>query len=193
MEELQKIRHQLKWLKLYACSSSVILLVIITLSFKNNKHDIIRTKGIIIEDSVGRDRILIGTPIPLSANRVRTDTSKVRKHWSSRLGGEKYMEQYKSYEHSASGIAFLNESGFDKLILDEKTPDPNTGRRIVDAAGFTWNDDEGFERGGLGISKTKDGQYRVVLGIDDPKVGEALHMFILEDGTKGYGLLLKMH
>lgn len=51
--------------------------------------------------------------------------------------------------HGVKGIPFLNEEGFDKLILGEKRPYPNTGKRIVDAAGFTFNDDRGFERGGL--------------------------------------------
>lgn len=183
-KELIQLKRQVSWLKYYAIASSIFMITLLLTGMSSRNKDIIRAKGIVIEDSAGRDRILIGTPIPESRHRVRTNLEQVRKEWAPGLGGEKYMEQFASYEHSASGILFLNEKGFDKLVLGEKMPDPNTGKRIVDAAGFTFNDDKGFERGGLGISKTTAGKYRVVFGMDD-ETGEALHMFVLEDGTKG--------
>lgn len=182
-KEILSIKQKVKWLTLYAVIStcSALLFFMSTFSFNNN---LIRTRGIIIEDSLGRDRILIGSPVPSSAERVRTDTGKVRASWAQRFGGDKYMKDYQSYSHEADGIIFLNEKGYDKLIVGEKMPDPNTGKRLVQPAGITFNDDEGFERGGLGVSKTKEGKYRVALGMDDPRVGEALHLFIFEDGTK---------
>lgn len=184
--EKNSILNQLFWLKIYAFSSTIIMVGFIIMSYTTPAQEIIRTKGIVIIDEQGRDRILIGSPIPESKHRVRTDFEKVKEKWSGNMGGDSYMENYKSnLYHSAEGILFLNEEGYDKLILGEKTPDPNTGKRMVDAAGFTFNDDRGFERGGLGISKTEAGDHRVVFGMDDPKVGEALHLFVLEDGTKG--------
>ena len=33
---------------------------------KTNKFDLIRAKGIVIEDANGKDRILIGSPVPYS-------------------------------------------------------------------------------------------------------------------------------
>lgn len=147
--------------------------------------EVIRVRGIVVEDEAGRDRILIGVPVPESTDRFRTDAARVREGWAPRLGGEKYMESYAALDHSAGGIVFLNEQGYDKLVFGEKMPDPNTGKRLVQAAGLTFNDDEGFERGGLGVSSVPEGGTRVVLGMDDPSVGEAMHLFVLEDGTKG--------
>ena len=46
-------------------------------------------------------------------------------------------------------------------------------------------DEKGHEYVGLGLSKTKDGTYRSVLGMDDPAVVESMHMFILEDRNRG--------
>lgn len=45
-------------------------------------------------------------------------------------------------------------------------------------------DEKGHEYAGLGLSKTKEGKYRTVLGLDDPEVGESMHLFILEDGNR---------
>jgi hypothetical protein len=55
---------------------------------------------------------------------------------------------------------------------------------MFEPTGMFWNDDEGFERGGIGVNKTKDGKYRTAVGLDD-KDGEAVHLVALEDGTKG--------
>jgi len=185
-QEKTSILKQLYWLKVYAIGSAISMVAILTLSFSNNTPDVIRTQGLVITDELGRDRILIGAPIPPSKQRVRTNIKKVQEVWASRMGGESYMQDYtQNLYHGVEGILFLNEDGYDKLILGEKMPDPNTGKRLVDAAGFTFNDDRGFERGGLGVSKTEDGNYRVIFGMDDPKVGEALHLFVLEDGTMG--------
>lgn len=187
MDQVQlSVLKQLYWLKVYAIGSTIVMAAILTLGLTHKTPDVIRTQGLVITDAQGRDRILIGAPIPSSKQRVRTDLEKVKKEWAANMGGESYMDNYnKNLYHGVEGILFLNEEGFDKLILGEKMPDPNTGKRIVDAAGFTFNDDRGFERGGLGVSKTEEGEYRVVFGMDDPKVGEALHLFVLEDGTKG--------
>jgi hypothetical protein len=180
------ILKQLNWLKLYAIGSTLVMAAILTLSFTDKTPDVIRTQGLVITDEEGRERILIGAPVPPSKQRVRTDLDKVMQEWAAKMGGERYMENYtQNLYHGVEGILFLNDEGYDKLLLGEKMPDPNTGKRLVDAAGFTFNDDRGFERGGLGISKTETGEYRIVFGMDDPKVGEALHLFVLEDGTKG--------
>lgn len=166
----------------------LVILFIVSLSgFTTiNKFDIIRTKGIIIEDENGKDRILIGAPLPFSKERVRTDTSLVRKYWASKIfpkNPDKFMEFYKSYRHSTNGIVIMNEDGFDRVLIGDKLADANTGRRNFEAAGITWNDKLGFEMGGAGVNTTKDGKSRGVIGLDDSD-GEALHLVSLEDGTK---------
>lgn len=105
--------------------------------------------------------------------------------WGKQLGAGTFRESFEQLAHGASGIVFLNEHGFDRLVVGDKMPDPNTGKRIVDPTGISWNNDQGYELGGIGCSKTAEGKYRVVMGMDDPTVGEALHLFVLEDGTKG--------
>lgn len=154
---------------------------------KIDKFNVIRAKGIIIEDASGKDRILIGAPIPDSKNRVRTDTALVRKHWASRIfpnNPDKYMDFHKTYMHSTDGIVIMNEDGFDRVLLGDKLADANTGKRMFEAAGISWNDKQGFELGGAGVNTSEDGKARGVIGLDDTS-GEALHLVALEDGTKG--------
>lgn len=158
---------------------------LITVGFtRPETFNIIRAKGIIIEDQNGKDRILIGAPIPYSRDRVRTDTTKVRKYWGKTYEDmeNQYMEWYKKYKHSAEGIVIMNEEGFDRVLLGDKLADPNIGQRMFEPAGLLWNDKQGWELGGAGVNTTKDGKSRSIIGVDS-KEGEAVHLVALEDGT----------
>lgn len=186
-DEIKQLSKQVAYLKYYAVASSIVLAFFLFSAFQRNTQnfDVIRAKGIIIEDSTGRDRILIGAPIPSSKDRVRTDTALVRKHWAKRFqNGDQYMQWYKNYYHGAVGMVVMNENGFDRLAMGDRLPDPNTGKRMFEIAGLTWNDREGWERGGLGVNTAKDGTARTAVGLDDDN-GEAVHLVALEDGTKG--------
>jgi hypothetical protein len=187
-QEFFQLKKQIQWMRWYIFISSTAILVFIISAFSEpeKKTGVIRAKGIVIEDSAGRDRILIGTPIPFSKDRVRTDTNRVRKHWSKAYGkdADKYMEWYKKYYHGAEGIVIMNEKGFDRVLLGDKLADPNTGKRMFESAGVLWNDKEGWELGGAGVNTTADGKARAVIGVDD-RDGEAVHIIALEDGTKG--------
>lgn len=184
LKKMEKRYHQLR----ISFLAFIALIVVGTLSFSFKQKEvfgIIRAKGIIIEDSIGRDRILIGSPIPYSKNRVRTDTALVRKYWAKNFGNpDQYMKWYRSYYNGAEGIVIMNENGFDRLQLGDKLSDPNTGRRMFEPSGLLWNDREGWERGGAGVNTTEDGKSRSVVGLDDDN-GEAVHLVALEDGTKG--------
>lgn len=164
------------------------LLLFIGYGFSSiDKFDIIRAKGIVIEDANGKDRILIGAPIPFSKDRVRTDTAKVCLNWASAFGKESdnYMTYYKDYNHTTDGIVIMNEEGFDRVLVGDKLADPNTGKKMFESAGITWNDKNGWELGGAGVNTAEDGKARAVMGLDDPNSnGEAIHMVALEDGTK---------
>lgn len=188
LDRLNEIEKRYKKLKLIFSGFIIICFVgLFSLGFtKINKFDIIRAKGIIIEDEKGKDRILIGAPIPFSKERVRTDTSLVRKFWASKIfpkNPNKFMEFYKDYYHSTNGMVIMNENGFDRVLLGDKLADANTGKRNFEAAGISWNDKFGFELGGAGVNTTEDGKSRGVIGLDDSN-GEALHLVVLEDGTK---------
>lgn len=185
--ELQHLQKQVAWMRWYILITSCVFISVVLFAFTNPEQSfgIIRARGIIIEDSTGRDRILIGSPIPFSKDRVRNDTNLVRKHWAKRFGnGHQYMEWYKNYYHGAEGIVVMNEHGFDRVLLGDKLADPNIGKRMFESSGVLWNDKEGWELGGAGVNTTKDGKSRSVMGVDD-KDGEAVHIVALEDGTKG--------
>lgn len=167
------------------------LTVICVLGFgfsKTEDFNLIRAKGIIIQDENGKDRILIGAPIPYSNDRVRTDTSLVRKYFASEIYPEnphKYMEWYKKYRHSAFGIVVMNEKGIDVMQLGDQLSDPNVGRRMFLPTGILLNNQKGMEVGGFGTHTFDDGRSGVALGLDDPGNGsEAFHALVLSDGTR---------
>ena len=189
-DELLKLRKQMGWLRYYVIISSILILVFIFSAFTNREKniDIIRAKGIIIEDSAGKDRILIGAPIPFSKARVRTDTAMVRKYWAGTYKNvDQFMQWYKSYYHGTVGMVVMNENGFDRVLMGDKLADPNSGKRMFEAAGISWNDREGWERGGAGVNTTKEGKARSVMGVDNQN-GEAAHIIALEDGTNAVAI-----
>lgn len=189
-KQMQEIESRYKRMKqLLIGFVSITLVGGFCLTFTTtNKLDLIRTKGIIIEDENGKDRILIGAPIPHSKDRVRTDTNLVRKYFASELNPEnkdKYMEWYKKYRNSAFGMVVMNEKGIDVMQLGDKLSDPNVGRRIFLPTGILLNNQKGLEVGGFGTHTFDDGRSGVALGLDDPKNGrEAFHALVLSDGTR---------
>ncbi|ATN05143.1 hypothetical protein CRN76_06860 [Chryseobacterium indologenes] len=189
-KKLQEIEKRYKKMKqLFTGFVSVVLIAIVCLGFTKSNHvNLIRTKGIIIEDENGKDRILIGAPIPHSVDRVRTDINLVRKYFASDIypkDPDKYMEWYKKYRHSAFGIVFMNDKGIDIMQLGEKLSDPNVGRRIFLPTGILLNNNKGMEVGGFGTHTFEDGRSGVALGLDDPGDGrEAFHAAVLSDGTR---------
>jgi hypothetical protein len=187
-QELLQLKKQMLCMRWYILISSTVVLVFITSAFSgpDKKTGIIRAKGIVIEDSTGKDRILIGAPIPFSKHRVRTDPDRVRKYWAKAYGkdADQFMEWHKKYYHGAEGMVMMNEKGFDRVLIGDKLAAPNTGKRMFEPAGILWNDKEGWELGGAGVNTTADGKARAVIGVDD-RDGEAVHLIALEDGTKG--------
>lgn len=189
-DEILKLKKQMGWLRYYVIISSTVILVCIFSAFTNREKniDIIRAKGIIIEDSAGKDRILIGAPIPFSKARVRTDTALVRKYWAGTYkNADQFMQWYKNYYHGTVGMVVMNENGFDRVLMGDKLADPNSGKRMFEAAGISWNDREGWERGGAGVNTTKEGKARSVMGVDNQN-GEAAHVIALEDGTNAIAI-----
>lgn len=187
LQRLQKLENRFKMIK--RLFWSFICCTIIMLSIfgftKNDSFNIIRAKGIIIEDDKGKDRILIGSPIPFSKNRVRTDTLLVRKYWASKFKNpDQYMSWYEKYSHSADGIVFINEQGFDEVLIGEDLADANVGVRLYKISGMIVNNKQGWERVGAGVNTLDNGETRQGFGVDDDS-GEALHMMTFEDGSKG--------
>lgn len=184
---LNKVEKQFRNLKIAFITLIIVSLTsFLSFSFiQSSNFDLIRAKGIIIEDQNGKDRILIGSPIPFSKDRVRTDTTKVRAYWGKNYEDmeNQYMKWYKDYKHDAEGIVIMNEEGFDRVLLGDRLADPNTGKRMFEPAGILWNDKQGWELGGAGVNTLKNGKSRSIIGVDSNE-GEAVHLVALEDGTK---------
>jgi hypothetical protein len=141
--------------------------------------DVIRTRGIVIVDAQGRDRILIGAPIPASHDRIRGDFAKAKQAWGKRYPD---FEWYRGLEHSTNGIVVLDPHGYDRIVLGDPTPDPNIGKRAAPASGIAVNDTNGFERSGWGYFPSLD---RTILGVDTPGGTEGVMVGVLDDSTAG--------
>ncbi len=176
------LARQLFALKLYALLSSAVLIPLVLSGFRTTSQssfDVIRVKGIVVEDALGHDRILIGAPIPSSKDRVRTNFDKAVASWGPRFGGK--MEWFKNLNQSTNGIVVMNDRGFDRLVIGDPYPDPNIGKRIDAGPGLAFNDANGFERAGFGYF---DKINRVSLGLDSDK-GEGAGLIVDKDGTAG--------
>jgi hypothetical protein len=178
------IEQQLRNQKIYSFTLTTLLVLIALLSFTTKKEtDVIRTKGIVIVDSLGRERIIIGTPIPYTASRVRTNMDKAVKAWG-KDGEQSFKSWYSKLDHSVNGIVMLDEEGFDRLAIGQTVPDPSIGKRIGVATGIMINDQNGDERTGYALLHVK-GQNRVNIGFDRKDGTEGVVMGVLEDGTAG--------
>jgi hypothetical protein len=183
-DRLTRLEHHIRALQTYAALVTLVLAGIAIAGFRSTRDDqVLRARGLVILDAQGRERILIGAPIPAARNRVRTDTARVRAIWGKRFPRE-YMEYYKGYRHDVNGILVLDANGFDRVALGDSVPDPNIGRRIGSEAGILINDAEGFERSGWGLLNVK-GRNRMVLGLDDDNGGEAVSLAVIDSGAVG--------
>lgn len=179
-----QLTRSIRWLQMYAALLTVALVVLFVRSGAA-PDGVIRTQGLIIEDEAGRERILIGAPVPAAANRVRTDEARVREVWAPQFpDADAYMGYYQDYSHETNGMLILSEDGFDQLVIGDPVPDPNIGRRIAPATGMVINDAGGFERMGYGL-KPMDGGYSVVLGLDTDRIEEGLLLTLDDDGLVG--------
>ncbi|MCZ0933627.1 MAG: hypothetical protein OXJ54_00435 [Gemmatimonadetes bacterium] len=172
----------IRWLQGYAALMTVALVVLFVRGGAA-MDDVIRARGLIIEDATGRERILLGAPVPEAADRVRTDEARVREVWGPRFP-DAYMDFYQDYSHETNGMLILSEDGFDRLVVGDPVPDPNIGRRSAPTTGMVINDVEGFERTGYGLSPV-DGRYNVGLGLDTDRIEEGLVLLLEDDGLNG--------
>lgn len=94
-ENAERLTRAIRWLQAYAALMTIALVVLFFRS-GTETDGVLRARGLVIEDDAGRERILIGAPIPEAANRVRTDEARVREAWGPRFSeySEDYMEEY---------------------------------------------------------------------------------------------------
>lgn len=187
-QELAQQRRKLNRVLLAAALLILVLSSQFLFSFREyDGNKVLKARGLVIVDDNGRERILIGAPLPGAANRVRTDTARVRELWSKRFGNpEQYMKWYRDYNHQANGILILDEQGFDKVCLGDGVPDANIGPRIGKQTGLVFCDPEGFERGGIGVLNVGEKQNRVVMALDGENGTDATGISVMEDGETGF-------
>ena len=156
----------------------------------DNSGKIIKTRGIIVVDEQGRERVLIGAPIPQVNNRVFTDKTKALAAWKDKIpekAAQQYWDNFDKLQKASIGMLVLDENGFDRVVVGDQLPDANTGRRIGSATGITIHNDKGYERAGFGTIKVGD-TFQVGLGMDD-EYGEALNLF----ASKALGVGLRIN
>jgi hypothetical protein len=179
---IEQLERRVRRLSLYSYALTALFLVVGVSAFRPQPEEpgVIRALGLVIVDEEGRERILLGAPVPEARHRVRTNMDRVREVWGPRFPAAYMEEYYPTYRHDMNGLLILDENGFDRLVLGDPTPDPNIGRRIARSSGLLINDAEGFERSGYGLLRVND-RYRVVLGLDSDRGTEGV-VLALEDG-----------
>ena len=156
-DRLARLGRQVRLMRILLAAGGVAFLATASLAAKMNRGtgEIIRARGLIIEDEQGRPRVLLGAPVTAVEGRRRHDP--------------------------ATGLVVLDERGADRLSVGSPATDPQSqGKvlaRISPQTGITMSDTEGTERVGLGILDNG----RVVLGLDYPDGQEAVSLFILPD------------
>lgn len=182
--KIRSLENQLKTLRVILLALLIPCVLLLLYAFsKPEKKEIIRVKGIIVEDENGKERILIGAPIPYARNRARTDTVKIKEKWAVGMGSD-YMKWYRDYDHSSNGIVLLDQNGWDKVVIGDPVPDPIIGKRIGPGTGIVINDAKGLERTGYSVISV-DGKLRVVLGLDHSNGTEGAALSVLPDGSVG--------
>jgi hypothetical protein len=122
-------------------------------------NGILRVKGLIVEDVNGRERILIGAPVPVVSGRKRQD--------------------------GTVGLLVLGENGADRVAIGAPYPDPQIQAKVFNrigrGAGLVFDDASGDERGGFGVM---DNDGRATFGLDYPHgTGEAITLAVLPGET----------
>jgi len=154
IEELERFVRTAKALFLLSLVVFVSLLVVEKYVFASPSNDkILRVRGIVIEDSNGIPRLLLGAPIS-SEGRKRRD--------------------------AVTGLVLLGEDGSDRLTIGTADYDQINGtlqHRVAKGIGVLLNDANGNERGGFGFLDNG----RVTLGLDRAHGEEAAFLTVNDD------------
>jgi len=183
---MERLEREVRFLKFFAACTTALLLVGGLAAARTSRPDeqILRARGIVIVDDAGRERILIGAPIPPAKNRLRTNLVRVDSAWAARFLKGAYMKYYPTYRNAVSGMLVMDEHGVDRLVVGDSVPDPNIGRRIGSSTGVLINDAQGFERSGYGLLTVK-GTDRMVLGLDTNRGEEGVALAVIDGGRFG--------
>jgi hypothetical protein len=154
----------------YTCIGQAIFLAVLCLWATRSRvveaqssANILRVRGLIVEDSAGRPRILLGAPFPSVKERMRQDAT-------------------------TTAMLFIDEQGHDRLTLGEELQPQVGGKiglhRIASGFGVVIHDGNGDERGAYGwlsngralITLDRPGAEAWATVVND-KTGEAATVF----------------
>ncbi len=187
-QEIQALTASVRRLKKVVLLMGAALVALPVAAFTVRDAEIIRVKGIIVEDAEGRARILIGAPAPQVEERIRTNPERARAVWgeSGETGGRNARNyQWARLRNDAVGMLILDENGHDSVALGSPVPDPLNGRRIAPSNGLSFHNANGVERGGMGyMYDPARGIDRTTLGLDSAS-GEGAGLIADKDGTNG--------
>jgi hypothetical protein len=173
---MQSMEQQLLALTLLCVTLAIALALV---SRKNTPNRVLAAesaavlhlRGLVIEDDQGRARILLGSPFPVVADRVRHDAT-------------------------TTAMVFLDEEGHDRFSIGEKfTPQidgelPRNYEKLAAGFGLTLYDQLGNDRGGMGFLSNGNSVSRAVFSLDRPK-GDAIGAIV--DDTTGFAGLVAMY
>src|SRR6266404_1511558 len=165
-ERLQRLERLVRYAKLltFGIAAALAALIFFAKFTRASASDdrILRVRGIVIEDSAGRPRLLLGAPIS-SRGRKRSD--------------------------EVVGLVMLSEDGTDRLTIGTANYDQINGtlqHRLANGIGVMLNDGGGNERGGFGFLDSG----RVTLGLDRGDGHEGAFLTV-DDEDEFAGLLVK--
>jgi hypothetical protein len=174
-QRMQSTNRQVKVLRVTSVIQFIILLFLAMSLLTHHavragsSSDVLRIRGLIIEDGEGRARILVGAPFPSVTGRKRQD-------------------------EASSAILFLDPSGSDRLLVGEGIGARINGKiysqqqRSVPGSSYGINimDGSGNERGGFGFTAVPSGGGRAIIALDRP-VGDAWGA-VVDDKTGWAGM-----
>ena len=164
IEEVGRLQRRTRRLERMLALSAVAGLAALAIAAAPRSTEVLRARGLVLEDDHGTARLLLGAPVPAVDERLRKDP--------------------------ASGIVLLDEAGKDRLQLG-LVGGPQMGGvvqgRISPATGLAVCDASGDERGGFGVMENG----RVVMGLDAP-AGEGVMLFVAPDLGMN-GLIVNTH
>lgn len=161
-EQVRGLRRRTRALELLA--GVAVLALVLVAARGPAAAEVLRARGLVLEDDQGRARLLLGVNVPEVAERLRKDP--------------------------AAGLVLLDEQGHDRLQMGH-VGGPQMGgtlqERISPATGLSVNDAAGDERGGFGLMDNG----RAVMGLDAPS-GEGVMLFVAPDLGMN-GLMINSH
>lgn len=136
--DVARLEHEFRTYRRRTTFLQLALLAVAVMAFTRAPAEVLRVRGLVVEDSLGRSRVVIGAPFGLAG--------------------------YAAHQ-SGSGIAVLSPTGELQAAMGAPTPSPRINGKVVDRAGgdagFAIADGAGNERGGMGTFA--DGRANVCL------------------------------